>query len=113
MSDAAVRRAAKFGDEYHPLWITPQELEERIRKLRKESSNIPVALRLRVEIHRNRSLGARSQSPSSLDQISKQIENFSKAGVDRLLVEFDLDKDASSWNEDVKSFANGIIKSFP
>jgi len=105
MSDAAVTRAAKLGDVYHPLWTTPEGLEKRVRKLRELGSNIPVSLRMPIDMHRNRSIVVRTsgtrmhQIAGSLDEISKEIEQYSKAGMQHLLVEFDVENTETLYGD--------------
>jgi probable F420-dependent oxidoreductase len=117
MSDAAIARAAKFGDVYHPLWTTPEGLEERVKKLRGMGSRIPVSLRMPVDMRRNRSIVVRTsgtkmhQIAGSVAEIALQVERYSKAGAQHLLVEFDAEN-SEELNADTKAFASEVMRSF-
>jgi len=117
MSDAAIERAAKLGDVYHPLWTTPEGLGGRVKKLRELGSNIPVSLRMPIDMHRNRSIVVRTsgtrmhQIAGSIEKITREIEEYSKAGMQHLLVEFEVENPEMLFG-DIKSFATEVIKSF-
>jgi probable F420-dependent oxidoreductase len=117
MSDAAIRRASKLADVYHPLWTTPEGLEVRVRKLRGLDSKVPVSLRMPVDMHRNRTVIVRTsgtkmqQIAGSSDKILKEIEKYVHAGMQHLLVEFDAEN-AKMLQGDIKTFAQEIMNSF-
>jgi len=116
MSEAAIARAAKYGDAYHPLWTTPEVLAEKVKKLRSMGSKIPVSLRMPVDMHRNRTVVVRTsgtkmqQIAGSADMILAQITRYVDAGMDHLLVEFDVE-DAATLKDDIRLFAKEIMNS--
>jgi probable F420-dependent oxidoreductase len=111
----SLRRAAKFGDGWHPVGASPLDVERGAKRLRELSGKkLRIALRLAVnfkeKIIREREQSKRSSLSGTADQIVSQISDYKKAGMTDLICYFG-DYDLKKINSSVKKFAKEIVPS--
>lgn len=90
ISRPAIRRAARVGDGWHPLGLSPEALGEGIAQLREEArahgrdvAQIPVSIAMGLEAPASRRRHALGKSPA---EILKNAQAYAAAGVDTLVV---------------------------
>ena len=89
---AAIRRAIALGNGWHPVGLTPTEIEERRRAAREleakiRSSNFVISLRKNLQIHKSKKKMPDAREPlrNSPEIISRSIEQYREAGVSHLI----------------------------
>lgn len=117
----SLRRAARFGDGWFPIGISPAELDVRKQKLRSLTQRkIQLMLRLTVAFsERNESIPTTRKSSRGLietilagssSQILEQIERYKRAGLDHLICYFG-DKSPSVLESAQTKFAKEVLPS--
>jgi probable F420-dependent oxidoreductase len=111
----SLRRAAKFGDGWHPVGASPSEIESGAKKIRALSENkIRIALRIAVNFKektlKEREKRERSQLIGGREEIISQILDYKKAGVTDLICYFG-DVDLKKINSSATKFAKEVIPS--
>ena len=111
----SLRRAAKFGDGWHPVGASTSEIESGAKKIRALSeTKIRIALRIAVNFKektlKEREKRERSQLIGGREEIISQILDYKKAGVTDLICYFG-DVDLKKINSSATKFAKEIIPS--
>ena len=111
----SLRRAAKFGDGWHPVGASLSEIESGAEKIRKLSeTKIRIALRIAVnfkeETLKEREKRERSQLIGGREEIISQILDYKKAGVTDIICYFG-DVDLKKINSSATRFAKEVIPS--
>lgn len=90
VSRPAIRRAARLGDGWQPLGLSPEALVEGIASLRAEASacgrdmsRIPVSITLGLEAPASRRRHALGKAPAA---ILENARAYAKSGVDTLII---------------------------
>jgi probable F420-dependent oxidoreductase len=122
-SPAALRRAARVGDAWQPVGLSPEAVGDARERLDREcvaASRDPgeVGLSLRCFFHITGSVFdvavARSGNPGQLigepGAIAEQLQGYSEAGVDELLFSPLLHHDASLYVEQVERFVHEVTQ---
>jgi probable F420-dependent oxidoreductase len=111
----SLRRAAKFGDGWHPVGASPSEVEAGARKLRELSGRkTRILLRLTVNFRekkiKERDKGERSGLFGSTSEIISQIGDYTKVGMSDLICYFG-DNDLKKIGSSATKFAKDVIPS--
>ncbi len=116
---SALRRAAKLGDGWFPVGVTPEEVTRGKQKIRTMTDRkLQIVVRLSVEFSKQKGSldtigkGARGDVQSRLagtsDEILTQLASFRKAGVDGIVCYFG-DNDLRSLKLNATKFAKEVI----
>jgi probable F420-dependent oxidoreductase len=111
----SMRRAAKFGDGWHPVGASPSEIERGTKKLR-ELTERRMRIVLRVSINfkektiREREKAERARLVGTRSEIVSQISDYKKAGVTDLVCYFG-DHDLEKINSSATKFAKEVVPS--
>jgi probable F420-dependent oxidoreductase len=88
----ALRRAITLGDGWHPVGLTPNEIEEKrcaVDQLQSKvrSSNLVISLRKNLQIYKSRNKKSDGREPlrGTPEMISKGIELYVESGVSHLV----------------------------
>ncbi|MFQ5950831.1 MAG: LLM class F420-dependent oxidoreductase [Candidatus Geothermarchaeales archaeon] len=112
-SQPALRRAAKLGDGWHPVGLSPPEIaggRERIRALTQR--DVLLTLRLRVNLGGSRSPDyQRHMLTGGGDDLIKQLQKYADAGLQHLACQFTL-KSIDGYLEQMSEFASAVTPSF-
>jgi probable F420-dependent oxidoreductase len=109
-SDAAVRRAARMGDGWHPISVPVERVKEGRHIIEKEGRKVTISTRSMVSITNEGSKlqpGLSGTSP----QVVQQIEDYQRAGVEYFLLQSG-GEDVSAVTRDLTVFAKDILQSF-
>ncbi len=112
----SLRRAAKFGDGWHPVGASVTDIEKGSQKLREMSGGKKMRIVLRISVNfKEQTIDERESKPrsrlqGSSSEIISQIEAYQKAGVEDLVCYFG-DLDANQISECAKKFAREIMPS--
>lgn len=90
-SRRSVERAAKYGDGWHPVGLTPEEMGARVREVRsllpdEKKDGFVMSLRRNVEINESREFGPEETLRGGLGKIRDGIEAYREAGVQHLIL---------------------------
>ncbi len=90
-SRRAVERAVKYGDGWHPVGLTPEEMGAKAREVRsllpdEKKESFVMSLRRNVEINEGRDFGPGETLRGGLGKIRDGIEAYREAGVDHLVL---------------------------
>jgi probable F420-dependent oxidoreductase len=116
-SKAAITRAANLGDGWHPVGITPIQLEDGAKKIRRKNRKAVISARLMIELGKNdgKYVSASGETQvslaGSLAQVTEQIERYMKAGLQHLALVVPA-RDAKSLSATMRSIAREILPSF-
>jgi probable F420-dependent oxidoreductase len=118
-SPAALRRAARLADGWHPVGLTPAQFAAGMKQIRSLANGRQVEGTLRIRTVVDRSLEAKMGGDSvvqvSLDgapaEIIARIEEYQTAGVEHLVVSFEAD-DLQTTLQDVRRFASEVCPAF-
>ncbi len=82
----SIERAVRCGDGWHPVGLTPQEIEENIVYLNEllpdnKKQNFTISLRRNIEINETRRFGVEETLRGSPEKIIKGIGEYIEAGV--------------------------------
>jgi len=111
----SLRRAAKFGDGWHPVGASPEEIKngsERLSKLTDRNMRIiaRLAVNFREKTIKQRESEARHALAGNSSEIISQIQDYSKAGATDIACYFG-DVSADKILESSKKFAEEVIPS--
>jgi probable F420-dependent oxidoreductase len=115
VSRAAIRRAARLGDGWQPLSLSPEALAPAIASLRQEAlacgrdaAKIPVsiAMSLAASTPRRYALGTRA------DEIVRSAQAFAGVGVDTLVISANT-SDADEARTVLQMLAREVLPAFP
>jgi probable F420-dependent oxidoreductase len=118
-SPAALRRAARLADGWHPVGLTPAQFARGMQQIRAAANGRPVEGSLRIRTVVDRSLEAKTGGDSavqvSLDgspaELRARIEEYQAAGVEHLVVSFEAD-DLETTLQDMRRFASEVCPAF-
>ncbi len=118
-SEAAIKRAAKLGDAWHPVGRTPEQLGSGKRKIEElaEGRRVSITVRMTVEFRR-RELTYKSATGEERTVIggspakaSKMLESYEKSGVEHMVCYFG-DKPKDEIFKAANLFAREVKPSF-
>lgn len=108
-SDAAVRRAARLGDAWHPISVPPSRIREGVEMMAESGRKVPVAHRSMVKITEGAQVDqGLSGTPS---QIVKQLGDYREAGVDLYMLQSGAESSDAILG-DISAFAGEFLHSF-
>ena len=121
-SKAAIRRAARIGNAWHPVGLSPTNLAEGVKELRSISSgrNTVVAMRANIQLPGADGMESQASKASldtwhnitgSLDAIHKDLVDFEKAGLEYLVLWF-FHEDWKQLDNSLTVFAEKLMPSF-
>ena len=121
-SKAAIRRAARIGNAWHPVGLSPTNLAEGVKELRSISSGRNTVVAMRANIQLPGAAGMESQASKasldtwhnitgSLDAIHKDLVDFEKAGLEYLVLWF-FHEDWKQLDNSLTVFAEKLMPSF-
>jgi len=118
-SPAALRRAARLADGWHPVGLTPAQFATGMQQIRAAANGRHVEGSLRIRTVVDRSLEAKTGGDSavqvSLDgspaALRARIEEYQAAGVEHLVVSFEAD-DLKTILQDMRRFASEVCPAF-
>lgn len=114
-SGPSLRRAAKFGDGWHPVGASPEQIRNGVKKL-EDLSEKKMKLVLRIAVNfkekriKEREKSTRSSLEGSDSEILSQIDEYKKAGVTDLVCYFG-DQSLDKINETATKFGKEILAS--
>lgn len=90
-SRRSIERAARYGDGWHPVGLTPDELGAKAREVRallpdEKRESFVISLRRNVEINEGREFGPEETLRGGLGKIRDGIEAYREAGVGHLVL---------------------------
>jgi probable F420-dependent oxidoreductase len=111
----SLRRAAKFGDGWHPVGLSPLEIEKGKRRLRElTGKKMRIVLRISVNFKerqiKERENAERSSLSGNQSEILSQIAEYENAGVTDLVCYFG-DLDLAEIAASAKKFGEQIVPS--
>ncbi len=118
-SDSALKRTLRFGDAWHPVGVTPEDLRSGAEKLKSYgSSNVPsLTARLRVRLDASAvpyytSRGQRVFGLAGDERtVTKMLEEYSALRLEHLVAVFD-DENQEFLLKQMRLFSKNIIPSF-
>jgi len=116
-SDAAIKRAARIGDGWHPVGVDPDRLGEGARSMREAGGNKTVSLRITVDVRRKREdyVGSGSERRVTLsgtpEEISRRLDEYKRSGLE-YLVAYIYQPEVKEILADVKKFSNEVLRSY-
>jgi len=118
-SPAALRRAARLADGWHPVGLTPAQFAAGMQQIRAAANGRHVEGTLRIRTVVDRRLDAKTGGDSavqvSLDgspaELIARIEEYRTAGLEHLVVSFEAD-DLQSTLQDMRRFAAEVCPPF-
>jgi probable F420-dependent oxidoreductase len=116
-SKAAVRRAATLGDGWHPVGVTPAQLEAGAERIRRKNRNVLITARLRIDLGKKEAkyVSASGETQVSLagspGQVTAQIERYIQAGLQHVALVIPA-KDARSLSASMRLIVREIMPSF-
>lgn len=115
-SKRAIERAVKYGDGWHPVGLTPSELEEKVHylnELLEKSSRNPgdftISLRRNLEITDKEDIDENETLRGSAEKIARGIEEYKEAGVTHFVFHL-LGGEFSGILRTMKVFSERIIR---
>ena len=116
VSRAAIRRAARLGDGWQPLGLSPEALGQEIAALHEEAlgygrkvSQIPVSITLGLEAPETRRRHALGRDPAG---ILRNAQAYAKLGVDTLVISANT-SDAREAHSTLEMIAREVLAAFP
>lgn len=92
-SPAALRRAARIGDGWHGIRLSPQEvaqakaiLLEELQRMGRNPARFPISLRGTLEVTDSPLPPSRSPCTGTPEQIAEDVQAYQRAGVDHLVL---------------------------
>jgi probable F420-dependent oxidoreductase len=118
-TERSIRRAAEFGDAWHPIWITASWLQNfgvpLLQKHSERVSRIPPALCPRIRLSLTTDAlqdDQRLAGMGSADQIRRDLETFTQLGVEEVLLDTHLPGTEAADRNDLRlleHFASRIV----
>jgi len=89
-SGKAIERAQTYGDGWHPVGLTTQQLGEKLKNINKADiiQNFTISLRRNLEINNDKSIGPDDTLRGSIEKIVKGIKDYKQLGVNHLILHF-------------------------
>lgn len=119
-SDAAIRRAAQLGDAWHPVGLTPEQIDSgraKIKELAKDRK-VSLTVRMTIDIGRRRDFAYKSSSGErrtiiggTAAQASKMLEEYETSGIEHMVCYFG-DKPKEDIFKAARLFAREVKPSF-
>jgi probable F420-dependent oxidoreductase len=116
ISRPAIRRAARIGDGWHPLGLSPEALGEGIALLREEArahgrdpAQIPVSIAMGLEAPASRRRHALGKDPAEILQNAKA---YADVGVDTLVISANT-SDPREARSALEMVAREVLPAFP
>lgn len=111
----SLRRAAKFGDGWHPVGASPDQVKKGVKRLsRLTDKKMKIVLRIAVNFKEKTIKAREKETRSSLSGSSKeiitQISAYKRAGVTDLVCYFG-DRTLDQINDDARKFASEVLAS--
>ena len=116
-SDAAITRAAKLGDGWHPNGLDPEHLKGGVDMIRKSGRDITISMRITTDVRKKRDeyISATGERRVSLSgdksEISARLDEYAQAGLD-YLVSYIFRETVDQITADIKKFSNEIVGSY-
>lgn len=89
-SDKAIERAIQDGDGWHPVGLTPDELDKKLKSIKDRcvKENFTISLRRNLEINNEKRISQDDTLRGSIDKIIYGIKEYQKLGVSHLILHF-------------------------
>lgn len=116
-SEPAISRAATLGDGWHPVGITPAQLEDGAKRIRRKNREAVISARLRIDLGKSdgKYVSASGETQVSLSgshsKVTEQIERYIQAGLQHVALVVPA-KDARSLSASMRLIAREIMPSF-
>jgi len=116
-SDAAIERAAKVGDGWHPVGVDPGRLSQGAGRVKKAGTEKTISVRLTVEVKRRREdyVSADGEKRVTLsgsrEEMSRKLDEYAKAGLEYLVAYIYRDE-VREMVADIAKFSGEIIRSY-
>jgi probable F420-dependent oxidoreductase len=128
ISKRAIARAVELGDGWHPVWLSPDQMEEKIGYLKsvakeKETNldNFVFSIRNRLRILETTEVKKPNLSESrgqytfsfhgTTEEIIDDIRQFESIGVSHIIFDLDVENDKEMFNT-IEQFSKDIMPSF-
>lgn len=111
----SLRRAAKFGEGWHPVGVSRREIQAGKKKLelltdKKMRIVVRLAVNFNEKVIKSRESKRRSVLSGNADEILSQIKEYERAGVTDIVCYFG-DQSLNSINENAMTFGKEIVPS--
>ena len=116
-SKAAVRRAATLGDGWHPVGVTPAQLEAGVERIRRKNRKAVISARLRIDLGKKEGTYVSASGETqvslagSLGEVTAQIERYIQAGLQHVALVIPA-KDTRSLSAAMRLIARELLPSF-
>ncbi len=92
-SNKAIERAVTYGDGWHPVGLTPEELKEKLKYVNKllkkhNKDNFQISLRRNLEINKDKDLSPDDTLRGPVEKIISGIKQYKELGVNHLVLHF-------------------------
>jgi len=92
-SNKAIERAVIYGDGWHPVGLTPEELKEKLEYVNKllkkhNKDNFKISLRRNLEINKDKEISDDDTLRGPIEKIVEGIKEYKALGVDHLVLHF-------------------------
>ncbi len=116
-SASAIRRASRLGDGWHPVGVSPTQIEKGVKIIRKGGRKVTISLRIAVDMrggrpsYRSGSGEKRVGLSGSRQDIVRGVEDYKSAGVEHFVL-FMNSTGREQLFADMKKFSSEILRSF-
>jgi len=116
-SDAAIERAARVGDGWHPVGVDPARLAQGAARVKKTGTEKTISVRLTVDVRRRREDyvspdGEKMVTLSgSREEMARTLEEYAKGGLEYLVAYIYRDE-VREIIADVMKFSGELIRSY-
>ena len=114
-STPAMRRVARYGDGWHPQWMSPTELASRLQDLKvhmdeagRDVSALPISLRLDFEVLEQPSSDVAEQMVGTPEQLLEAIQGYTEVGVDEIDLQIG-SRDPAKFHSNMEKFADKVM----
>lgn len=114
-SNAALRRAARYGDGWHPNRMAPEAMQASIEKLKgyletasRSLDDLTLSVRAELSVTDIASTNDDEPMAGTPDQIAQSIEAFSNIGVEHFVFQVS-STDISDINRNMEAFAEQVL----
>ena len=114
-SRAAMRRAARLGDGWHPTGLLPEELAGKVEYLNSEvkaagrsTSDITISVRLELDVLDGTSAGRQGPMIGPPDHLLRNIEAYAKLGVQEIVTPVST-SDVGHVHKSMEAFATKVM----
>lgn len=117
-SEAALRRAARYGDGFHAAFTPPEVLAgqwQRIQQLRREAGRDPASIELSARVHLGLHGGINPATAihGGADQMLEQIDAYARIGVTHLLLDIVAPHGVAGRQEAMEQFMRDVRPRVP